>query len=346
MFQPQLLLCSFILCVLSGCVNDNSVKLSQQETSEGFDFPAHLGEPIIPPDSINIHSREAVDLGRYLFYDVALSRDSSVSCASCHHQDRAFSDPIDLSVGVGGKVGNRNALPLFNLAYYPLLFWDGSVSSLEKQVQIPVHDTMEMNFSLIEAVERFQQNNLYQTLSQKAYHRPVDMYVITRAIAAFERTIVSSKSRYDAYILGNGSALSDEEKLGERMFLSDRLKCAECHTPPLFTNLEFRNNGAFENYPDSGRTVFTMHKEDRNLFRVPSLRNVLITGPYMHDGSYGTISEVIDSYISGGYSVAEKDSLITGFELSLQEKEALIAFLRSLTDSVLITNNDYSNPHK
>lgn len=346
MFRRQLLLCSLISLILTACGSENSVGVSQQETTVRYDFPAHLGEPIIPPDSINIHSREAVDLGRYLFYDVALSRDSSVSCASCHHQDRAFSDPIDLSVGVGGKVGNRNALPLFNLAYYPLLFWDGGVSSLEKQVQIPVHDTMEMNFSLVEAVERFQQNKLYQALAQKAYQRPVDMYVITRAIAAFERTIVSSKSRYDAYILGDGNALTDEEKLGERLFLSERLKCAECHTPPLFTNMEFRNNGAFKNYPDSGRAVFTMHKEDRNLFRVPSLRNVLITGPYMHDGSYETISEVIDSYISGGYTIDEKDSLITGFELSLQEKGALIAFFRSLTDSVLITNNDYSNPHK
>lgn len=346
MFQRRLLLYSLLLVLTARCGNESSVRVEQSENDEGYNYPAYLGEALIPNDSINKHSQAAIDLGRHLFYDVALSRDSSISCASCHHQSRAFSDPVSLSKGVNGKIGNRNALPLFNLVYYPLLFWDGSVSSLEKQVQIPIHDTMEMNFSLVEAVERFEKNSKYQELAQKAYNRSVDMYVITRAIAAFERTIISSNSRYDVYIQGDTSALTAEEKLGKSLFNSKRLKCAECHTPPLFTNLEFRNNGAFQSYLDSGRVGFTMRPEDKNLFRVPTLRNIALTGPYMHDGSYETISEIIESYKNGGYSSPERDSLIAGFEVSLHEEMALVAFLKSLTDSTLITNDDYSDPHK
>lgn len=346
MFLRQLLHYSLLALFFAACNSETSVRLEHNESNEAFDYPAHFGKPIIPPDSINRHSKEAVELGRHLFYDKALSLDSSISCASCHHQNRAFSDPNALSLGVNGKIGKRNALPLFNLAYYPLLFWDGGVSSLEKQVQVPIHDTLEMNFSLAGAVERFKDNDYYQQLAKKAYNRPVDMYVITRAIAAFERTIVSSNSRYDAFLTGDSTALNAEEIEGEHLFMSDRLKCAECHTPPLFTNLEFRNNGAFITYADSGRAGFTFHAEDRNLFKVPTLRNIDITGPYMHNGSFKTISEVIDSYSNGGYPVDEKDTLITGFEVSLHEKKALIAFLKTLTDSVLITNDDYSDPFK
>ncbi len=304
-----------------------------------LDIPKGFPPMNIPSD--NPMTVEAVDLGRQLFFDPLLSKDYSISCASCHFPAYAFSDTVAVSPGVHeDRLGNRNAYPLANVGYLQALFMEGGVPSLELQVMAPMGETSEMDMPLHEAVERMRGNKTYVELSQKAYDREIDPWVVTRALAAYQRTLISGDSSFDHFLYhGEKDALSDDAKAGWKRFKA--FGCYSCHSGPLLTDQRYYNIGLYSEYDDPGRGRLTDDPDDRGKFRVPSLRNVALTAPYMHDGSIKSLDEVIDHFALGGKVHINKSSLIKEFEIDEQGKRELIAFLESLTDSTFISNTDH-----
>jgi cytochrome c peroxidase len=281
-------------------------------------------------------------LGKQLFFDKRLSRDSTVSCGSCHFQQHAFADFTAVSRGVNQAAGFRNTPTLANVGYHPYLFRDGGATTLETQILAPIEDENEMNFSVPEAVDRLKNIETYRILAQKAYNREFDAFVLTRAIAAFERILISGNSRYDQYINGNPNALNESEKRGMALFFSDKTNCSQCHKGFDFTDYSFRNIGLYETYADSGRERITLIPADKGKFKTPTLRNISVTAPYMHDGSMQTLEEVIAHFNKGGNNHPNKDTLIKPLNLSEQEKSDLLNFLKSLTDETFLNNPAFS----
>lgn len=277
-------------------------------------------------------------MGKKLFYDPIFSADQSISCASCHKPELGFSDDRALSMGIEERVGTRNAPTLANVAYHPYYTREGGVPTLEMQILVPIQEHAEFDFNILLIADRLKADSTYVELSHLAYERDPDAFVITRAIACFERTLLSGESRYDKFIQGDQTILSSQEKIGLDLFFSDRLSCSTCHSGFNFTNYSFENNGLYAEYPDPGRFRLTNNEADRALFKVPTLRNVEVTGPYMHDGSIQTLEEVINHYNEGGANHPHKSTLIRPLHLLPKEKEALVAFLKSLTDDHFITN--------
>ena len=319
---------------LGGCETDPFVI---NESNYTLEVPPGFPSMEIPED--NQPSQRRITLGKMLFFDKALSVDSSVSCGSCHFPQLAFSDDKALSLGVNSIPGIRNAPSLGNIGYQKSFFRDGGVPTLEQQVLAPISDPNEMAFSVPGVVERMQQNPVYVNFSMKAYGRQPDPFVLTRAIAAFERTLITGNSDFDKhYYQGVRNVLSDSEKRGLQLFMSSRTNCSTCHSGFNFTDLSFRNNGLYEVYTDTGRKRITTFDEDYGKFKVASLRNVELTGPYMHDGSLNTLEEVVEHYNAGGQTNLYKDPLIRSLNLTLQEKEDIVNFLSTLTDQSFLTN--------
>lgn len=304
---------------------------SENEVME-LALPVHFPPVPIPEDNALTTAR--IDLGRRLFFDPFLSKDSTLSCASCHFPSHAFSDTAALSIGIDGKLGKRNAPGLMNVAYIKTLHKDGGIPSLEKQVISPLENPLEMGFQLRAAAERLAENPVYQRMSQAAYDREFSPYVLVRAIAAFERTLIGGTSLYDDYLLQNEKSgiLSAIEEQGRELFFSDKTNCSSCHSGVLFTNFAFENNGVHEVYEDLGRGDVSIKKADNYKFRVPSLRNVERTAPYMFDGSLPTLAAVIEHYDKGGENHYQKNPLIRPLHLTSEEKNALVAFLKTLTE--------------
>jgi cytochrome c peroxidase len=275
----------------------------------------------------------SVSLGKALFFDPRLSRDGTISCATCHHPDRAFSDTVALSLGIEGRTGFRNSPTLGNVAYHPNFFRDGGVPTLERQVIAPVSDVAEMDHSLEGAAEAVADDQRYQRLSQLAYGRELDPFVITRALASYERTLLSGWSRFDRYFYqGQSTALTESEVRGWELFRSGTLNCTACHSGFDFSDHSFQNIGQYEDYTDPGRERISLDPADNGKFKVPTLRNIALTGPYMHDGAMITLEEVVDHFASGGMAHPNKSPLIPSFALTAVEKADLIAFLHALTD--------------
>jgi cytochrome c peroxidase len=294
-------------------------------------LPNHFTAPLIPTD--NKLSQSRIDLGRMLFFDPLLSRDSTVSCASCHLPNYAFSDTVALSKGVKDQFGQRNSPSLLNIAYAPKLFRDGGVNTLEHQVISPIENPVEMDFQLKAAANRLSKNTIYQQLSQQAYQRDFSTYVLVRALAAFERTLISGNSRYDLFFYKNEKdTLTEAEKKGMALFFGKKTECSTCHSGVLFTNFNYENNGLYTEYKDIGRAGVTMRQEDKHLFKVPSLRNVELTAPYMHDGNLLTLEEVVAHYNEGGKAHPNKSELVRPLNLSDVEQRNLVAFLKTLTE--------------
>jgi len=297
-----------------------------------LDIPAGFPQMDIPTD--NELTVKRVELGKKLFYDPQLSLDATVSCASCHFPDNAFSDVVALSRGVANKTGFRNSPTLANVGYHNSFFKDGGIPTLELQVLAPIEDHREMDFNVKDAVERLSDNAEYQELAKLAYGRAFDAFVLTRAIAAFERTLISGNSRYDQYVSqGDSSALNQSELRGMYLFFSAKTNCSACHSTYLFSDLSFRNNGLYQTYADTGRMRITMAEIDRGKFKVATLRNINLSAPYMHDGSLNTLKEVIEHYNLGGKNHVNKDVLIKPLNLGEEEKTDLINFLKALTDT-------------
>lgn len=289
--------------------------------------------PAMPVPQDNPLTEARVRLGKMLFFEERLSLGQGISCATCHFPDRAFSDTLPLSRGANGALGLRNAPPLFNLAWHPAFFRDGGVPTLEQQVLAPVHDEREMNSDLMQVAAQLRDVEPYATLSRKAFGRPLDGFVITRSIAAYERTLVSGWSRYDAALQGDASALTAQERHGWELFTSPAVGCAGCHSGFDLTDHSYRNVGHLPR-PDAdpGRQRITLNPADRGRFKVPSLRNVALTAPYMHDGGLATLEDVVAHFNNGGNADPGMDPLVRPLGLSAQDRSDLVAFLRALTD--------------
>jgi cytochrome c peroxidase len=298
-------------------------------------IPQGFPSPTIPAD--NQLTKTRVELGKALFFETRLSIDNSISCASCHLPEQAFSDVSALSVGVEGRIGIRNSPSLANVAWMSLFMKDGGVPSLELQVLAPIADHNEMANSIVAAADAIKNDTYYKNMALRAYNREMDPYVLVRALSAFERTLVSGNSRYDQYLRGTATLTADELH-GRDLFFSDSLHCADCHSGPLFSDFSFQCNGLYSHYADTGRARVTLVWSDRGKFKVPSLRNVEYTAPYMFDGSKATLEDVVDHYASGGQGYENQSPLIAGFTLSPQDKADLVAFLKTLTDHEFLNN--------
>ena len=303
-------------------------------TDELVSVPKSFPKMKVPAD--NAITRERVELGKRLFYDKQLSRTEEVACASCHDQQHAFADPRRVSEGVDGQLGTRNAPPLFNLAWNKSFFWDGGAPTLEHQVIGPLTNPLEMDMTMGKVVERLSTDDSYVKQFKDAYQQPPSAEGVTKAIASFMRTMVSGESRYDRYKGGDDKALNDQEKRGMDLFFSERAECFLCHVGFNFTNNGFHNNGTRPDDPDTGRERITESPNDLGKFKVPSLRNVAVTAPYMHDGSLATLSEVLDHYSRGGEGSPNTDPTIHPLQFTEGEKADLIAFLGTLTDQTFL----------
>jgi len=299
------------------------------------------GFPSMPVPENNQLTRERVDLGKRLFFEPKLSRTGDIACASCHKQENAFADPRRLSEGVEGRLGQRNAPPLFNLAWNTSFFWDGGAPTLEHQIVGPIMNPLEMDMSLADVVSRVGSDGTYVRQFEAAYGRKPDSEGVTKAIASFLRTMVSGDSRYDRFVHGDPNALSEAQRRGKELFFSERAECFHCHTGFNFTNNGFHNNGARFDDLDLGREKITEVPSDRGKFKVPSLRNVAVTAPYMHDGSVATLEGVVARYSKGGEGHPNTDPTIHPLDLTAQEQADLVAFLRSLTDEAFIADSRY-----
>lgn len=313
----------------------------------------------MPVADANPVTVEGVDLGRHLFYDPILSADSNMACASCHKQSAAFSDGQNaFSKGSGGSLMTRNTLPLFNLAWYPSLFWDGKAGSIEEQVFHPVRTHNEMNLQWQDAAERLRRSAFYRKKFESAFgNAAIDSIQISKAIAQFERTLLSYRSKYDSVLLGKAFFTKEEFEGYDLMNDMTKGDCMHCHNTdadPLGTILDYSNNGLDEvndpeDYKDKGRGAITGKASDNGKFKIPSLRNLGFTAPYMHDGRFKTLEEVMDFYSEGVKAGVNTDSKMGfahrgGVHLSKDDKRKIILFLNTMNDSDFTKDPAFANP--
>lgn len=310
--------------------------------------------PAIPAN--NPLTVEGVALGRKLFYDPILSGDGTQSCATCHLAENSFTDPRQFSVGIDGSVGDRNAMPIYNVAWNVenKFFWDGRAISLEGQAFGPVVNPVEMKNTWPSAVASLQATSQYPDLFAEAFGTStIDSVLVSKAIAQFERTMVSGNSKFDKFTLGTGTLTSEEEN-GLAIFLDEnRGDCFHCHgnpQSPLWTDNIFHNNGLDAVITDKGLGDVSGDPADDGKFKSPSLRNLAYSAPYMHDGRFATLEEVIDHYSEGLQDSPTIDPLMKavaagGVHLTPSDKADLKAFLLSLSDESFITNPNFQNPN-
>tara|TARA_B110000902_G_scaffold80143_2_gene95266 strand:- start:3188 stop:4246 length:1059 start_codon:yes stop_codon:yes gene_type:complete len=332
-----------------GCQKKITVESSFQPTLTSIDLPSNF--PAIEHPEDNPLTIEGVRLGRHLFWEKKLSGDNNMNCASCHLPEKAFSDPSSVSTGINGDLGKRNAMVLQNLAWSKDFFWDGRSISLEEQILIPVLDSTEMDETWANFLSEIRYDNNYRNMFFEAFGtlEPDSIHAV-KAIAQFLRTMVSTNSKYDKY-LRNEAVLTPEENAGLSSFNSlSGGDCFHCHGGILGTDLSFKNNGLDEIPVDSGRGLVTGRIEDNFKFKVPSIRNIEYSSPYMHDGRFNTLEEVINFYSIGIHPNSPNiDPLIEfssqgGVQLNPQERIELKAFLLTLSDPEFINNNNFSNP--
>ncbi len=307
----------------------------------------------------NLMTREGVELGRFLFYDTILSGDGTMSCSSCHLPSGSFTDNLAVSTGIDGVAGTRSSMSLLNSAYFfNGLFWDGRVSTLEEQALLPVEDPIELHNKWPNVENKLRESDRYPKMFREAFgivcREEITKELAAKAIAQFERSLVSSpNSKWDR-VLANVDAFTDQELLGFDMFfdVNDQLKdaeCNHCHNAPLFGVNEYFNNGldaaaTLDDFEDLGHGMVTGINLDNGKFRAPSLRNIELTAPYMHDGRFATLEEVFDHYNSGGHLSPNRDPLILELGFNEEEKAAMIAFLKTLTDTSIVNNPAYQSP--
>lgn len=316
-------------------------------------FAQYILPPVIPPN--NPTTVEGVALGRKLFFDPILSGNGTQSCASCHAPQFAFGESTRFSTGIDGIQGNRNAMPLFNMAWNwdNHFFWDGRANGIEAQAFGPVVNPIEMHNTWPTAVASLQANAEYPNLFKAAFGTTnIDSVLVAKAIAQFERTLISGNSRFDQYLNGQIS-LTAQEIEGFNVFMAEnRGDCFHCHgnaANPLWTDNLFHNNGLDATFSDLGLGAVTGNPADNGKFKTPSLRNLAYTAPYMHDGRFATLDEVINHYSEGLQNSPTVDPLLKylnqgGVQLSVADKAALKAFLLSLSDDSFINNPNFQAP--
>jgi cytochrome c peroxidase len=345
-----------------------------------LNLPAGFPAPKTAAD--NSMTAAKVELGRHLFYDTRLSINGKQSCASCHDQAKAFTDARARAVGTTGEIHPRSSMSIVNIAYTPVLTWaNPNMKRLERQALVPMFGEHPVELGLSgkekEVLVKLKAEPRYQKLFPESFPgeaRPFTIENVTKAIAAFERTLISGASPYDRYLNGDRRAISLSAKRGEALFFSERLECFHCHggfnfsqsedhEGKAFTEIEFHNTGLYNldgkgAFPKDNMGVFefTGRPEDMGKFRAPTLRNIAVTAPYMHDGSIATLEGVIDHYAAGGRTISageykgvgsaspQKSAFVKGFRLTAREKRDLITFLRSLTDEKFLRDPRFSNP--
>jgi cytochrome c peroxidase len=306
-----------------------------------FIKPPHFPEPVYRFEN-NPITTDGFELGRALFYDGALSRDGSISCGECHQQSAGFTHHgHDLSHGIDDQLSRRNSLPVMNLAWHPAFFWDGGVHDLDLFSIAPIENPVEMDEQLGNVLNKIRNNPKYPPLFAKAFGSPeVTTDRFLKAISQFMLMCISADSRYDRHLQGK-ELLNSEELKGLALF---EQKCAGCHSGVLFTDFSYRNNGLNNQFnPDKGRAEITLNPDDDFKFKVPSLRNVAITAPYMHDGRFYTLDEVLTHYQIGVHDLPTLDTQLRhaqglGIRMTDEEKRYIILFLHTLTDEQFIRN--------
>jgi cytochrome c peroxidase len=366
-------LIAFLIIVLSvvviGCreEDDDEVTKANQTVSgvEYDDTPYQLNtgafeDPNIASD--NQLTIQGVRLGRMLFYEKRLSKDNSLSCASCHKQENAFTDTNVFSLGVRGKLGKRQAMAIFNMAWNENeFFWDGRAHLLRDQSLKPIQDSLEMDESLTNVIAKLSADQKYKDQFMKAFgSEEITAPKMALAMEQFMNSIVSVDSKYDRYLNGTATLDSSEER-GRVLFFAEfnpgfpnlsGADCQHCHSGINFENDRYMNNGLDTDaeMADDGRMKVTNNASDKGKFKVVSLRNVEVTQPYMHDGRFKTLEEVVDHYNTGLKNSSTLDPTLiypfhnNGLQLSNQDKQDLVAFLKTLTDEVMLTNPEYSDP--
>jgi cytochrome c peroxidase len=341
------------------------------DSAYDWKLPAWAPKPLVPPD--NPMSREKAELGRTLFYDKRLSVNGSTSCASCHQQAKGFTDGLALATGATGARHPRSSMSLANAAYNPVLTWaDPGQRALEAQALVPMFGTAPVEMGLAgrdgEIRRLLTGDARYERMFRAAFPRDPDPYTVanlTRAIATFERTLISFDSPYDRYRYGGqAEAISAAAKRGEKLFFSEQMKCFHCHGGINFTDtvaherleqpeIAFHNTGLYNldgggAYPAGNTGVMQVSRDARDMgkFRAPTLRNIAVTAPYMHDGSIATLEEVIAHYAKGGRASSPlRSDFIQGFAITDAQTRDLIAFLDSLTDRSFLANPAFADPN-
>ncbi len=319
--------------------------------------------PSFPVNPANSLTEEGISLGRMLFYDPILSGDSTQACASCHNQKFAFTDNGNtFSVGIDGIEGIRNTMAIVNLGWKDRFFWAGESGSLEEQALEPVPNPVEMHLEWDEAIERLMRNVSYRVAFYKAFNiKTIQKEDVAKALAQFERTLISINAPYDQYYLNQNDDLSEDAIDGRALFFNEKGDCFHCHGNDLnnlFTENLFANDGLnsadeYLELEDKGLGSITGDVIDNGFFRVPTLRNIALTAPYMHDGRFQTLEEVVEHYNSGmkyspnldpNFAARFKNGVYQGLGLTERQKQQLVAFLESLTDSSFINNPDFASP--
>jgi cytochrome c peroxidase len=288
---------------------------------------------VVPIPATNLNYKAKVDLGKQLYFDGRLSKNNAISCAFCHNPMTGFADPRQTSIGVGGGVGGRQAPTVYNTGFIPLQFWDGRAGSLEEQAIGPIANPVEMAETHENVVKKLGKIKGYQQQFRSVFGTDVNLQGIAEAIAAYERTVVSTNSAFDKYVLGESNAMDEAAIRGMALF-KGKARCVLCHNGPNFTDNQFHNLGVPQEGPmkeDLGRFYVTRQERDKRAFKTPTLRSITETAPYMHDGVFKTLEQVVDFLDQGGGKNPHLSPLLKPLGLTSEEKTDLIAFLKALT---------------
>ena len=341
------------------CIDEDIIEGTYDPKPAELVVPDWFSEPTVPAD--NPLTTDGIALGRHLFFDPILSSDSTQACASCHDPQLSFTDGQKVSRGVLGIDGRRSSMAIVNLAYNNKgFFWDGRSATLEDQALLPVEDHTELNENWDNVVEKFKQHDSYPLMFRKAFgierKSEITKELAAKAIAQFERTLLSYQSRFDQVVWENLDWPTDAEQRGRDLFFvefagnnQEHPGCSHCHGSSLFTENNYFNNGldsvaTLNDFADYGLGEVTGNIYDNGKFRAPTLRNIALTAPYMHDGRFATLEEVLDHYASGGHGVVNEDANIQPFTLTEQDKQDLITFMNMLTDTSFVNNPDFQSP--
>lgn len=339
--------CFILISILSGC----TASPEEDHRTVTPALPNHL-QPYPSPERQHISlTKEGITLGRHLFYDPALSKDSTISCATCHHQDKAFSDGTkDSPHGISGLPQHRTAPPLFNLAWHDGYFRDGGATTLASQANGPITHPDELAADWTVILQRLNNNATYKKLlhGKKRYKAGT----VLRALAQFQLTFISGSSPYDDYVKKENHSFNEQVFTGMKLV---KEHCSSCHTPHHFSDFQYHNNGLDSTFdyppedPRLGRYRITGDTSDMGKYKTPSLRNIALTSPYMHDGRFNTLEEVLTHYSKGVKDSPQTSALLykndkPGFNFSSTEKKAIIAFLHTLTDTNFVKDTTLSNP--
>jgi len=358
------LLALAVSCKKSGTDDPEPKPSDNTPTPLQWTKPSYFPDPVYDL-SKNPLTVEGVELGKFLFYDGILSRTDNIGCGTCHQQQAAFTHHgHDLSHGVDDKIGTRNAPSVQNMAWNTSFFWDGGVHDMDMVPPVPIQNKVEMDERVANVIEKLKKTPVAGAAKQVNYPKmfkaafgsdSITADRMMKALSQFMMTMVSATSRYDYFVRGDASALTAQEKDGLTIF---KQKCASCHAGELFTDQKFRNNGLTPNrINDQGRYAITLNADDRLKFKVPSLRNAGLTAPYMHDGRFTTLEQVLDHYANDKpgskdsiYVSATLDPLLNvagqkrGISLTGAEKQSIIAFLKTLNDDDFIKDKRFSDP--